>query len=96
MSLIISGIKQGLIEETTTLSFTAPGYGTSIIQVMGSGTIASIVATLGNTSGTYLINGGNTLSNSAIYEFGLTLNRGDVISSINGATLIRLLFVWNG
>ena len=65
------------IESTTIPSYTAPSYGTSIITLIGSGSVAYIIGTLSGVSGTWSINGGNTLSLGALYEFQLHLLQND-------------------
>ena len=78
----------------TSLPLAAPALGTLVVQLVGSGTTASAVLVLSGSSYTVYLNSGNALASGALYEFTLTLAKGDQLVAVNNATLVRAIFVW--
>ena len=78
------------ITEFTSLPYTVPGNGRIVIQLEGTGAVASVSFNGGST--TYNLNAGSTLGNGSIYEFSVAVAAGDVFT-VSGATFIRGFFI---
>ena len=70
---------------------TAPANGIAILQLAGTGSIATVqISGAGNTA--LNLNGGNALASNALYEFAIHVLNGDVITVAN-ATVERIIIV---
>jgi hypothetical protein len=76
--------------EFTLLPYTAPGNGKIVLQLEGSGSVATVSLNGGST--TYDLNSGNALVSGSIYEFSVEVASGDVLT-VSGATFIRGFFI---
>jgi len=90
ISMAVPGATASVINANSLGQYYALGAGKLILQLAGSGSVAS-VALNGGTA--YNLNSGNALVSGALYEFEIHVVSSSDYITISGATVIRVLWV---